>query len=81
MRAIASEAHVAAAAGLRRLVAAHAENEELILVGAYRPGTSRETDLALARRDAIAAFLCQGSDEFSSLEETLRRLKELSRGS
>jgi type III secretion protein N (ATPase) len=80
MRAIASEAHVAAAAGLRRLVAAHAENEELILVGAYRPGTSRDTDLALARRDAIAAFLCQGSAEFSSLEETLRLLKELSRG-
>jgi ATP synthase in type III secretion protein N len=80
MRAVASDAHVAAAAGLRRLVAAHAENEELILVGAYRAGTSRDTDLALERRAAIAAFLGQGADEVTPLEETLRRLTELSRG-
>jgi len=81
MRAIAPESHVAAAAGLRRLVAAHAENEELILVGAYRAGTCRDTDLALARRAAISAFLCQGSDDFSPLDETLRVLKELASGS
>jgi flagellar biosynthesis/type III secretory pathway ATPase len=80
MRAIAAPDHLAAAAGLRRLVAALDENEELILVGAYRPGTSPETDLALARREAIAAFLRQGSDERSPLAETLRRLKELAQG-
>jgi type III secretion protein N (ATPase) len=80
MREVADDAHVAAAAGLRRLVAAHAENEELILVGAYRAGTSRETDLAIERRDAISAFLRQGSDESAPLGETLRLLKELSRG-
>jgi type III secretion protein N (ATPase) len=79
-RAVADGGHVAAAAGLRRLVAAHAENEELILVGAYRAGTSRETDLAIERAAAIAAFLRQGADERTPLAETVRRLTELARG-
>lgn len=80
MRAIASDAHVTAAERLRSLLSAYAENEELILVGAYRAGTSQETDLALERRDAIAAFLRQGANEHSRLDETLARLTALSRG-
>jgi ATP synthase in type III secretion protein N len=80
MRAICRDAHVANAAALRRLVAAREENEELLLVGAYRAGTSRDTDLAIERAAAIAAFLRQGSDEASSLDETLRRLEVLVRG-
>jgi flagellar biosynthesis/type III secretory pathway ATPase len=80
MRAIAAEAQVTAAEKLRSLLSAYAENEELILVGAYRAGTSQETDLALERRDAIAAFLRQGANEHSRLDETLARLTALSRG-
>jgi ATP synthase in type III secretion protein N len=80
MRAVSSEETVAAAAALRRLVAAREENEELLLVGAYRKGTSRDTDLALERAEAIAAFLRQGADEASPLDDTLRRLLAIVHG-
>jgi len=80
MRSVSPKAFVASAATLRRLVAAREENEELLLVGAYRKGTSPDTDLAVERAGAIAAFLRQGADELSPLDETLRSLEEITRG-
>ncbi len=67
----------AAAARLRRMESAFAENEDLILMGAYRRGASRDTDLAMDRREAVEAFLCQGRDEWTGLDETFSALERL----
>jgi type III secretion protein N (ATPase) len=65
------------AAYLRRLVAAHRENEELILMGAYRQGSSPDTDRFLSRRRGIEAFLAQDLDRPSPIEDTRAALASL----
>ncbi|HUT78279.1 MAG TPA: FliI/YscN family ATPase [Polyangia bacterium] len=65
------------AATLRRLIAAHQGNEDLILMGAYRPGSSPDTDLFLARRREIEAFLAQELDRPIGLADTRAALAAL----
>lgn len=62
---------------LKALLGAYEENEDLILMGAYRRGTSAETDFALARKEQIDAFLMQRKNEASSLKETRAALVTL----
>ena len=57
------------ATNLRRLLAAHREKEDLIAIGAYQQGADPVVDEALAKRDAINAFLRQRVDEPSTIDE------------
>jgi len=77
MTAVADAGHVAAAGRAREVLAAYERQRDLIAVGAYVRGTDRRTDDALARIDAIEAFLRQTTAETATFDETLRRLKEL----
>ncbi|MFO0580999.1 MAG: FliI/YscN family ATPase [Anaeromyxobacter sp.] len=74
MAAVASPEHRRAAARLRALLAAHARGQDLLAVGAYAPGADPDLDAYLARREAIEAFLAQGTDEAAPFDETVRRL-------
>ena len=56
---------------IRRLMAVYAEAEDLINVGAYHAGSNPAIDDAIAKREAIEAFLIQSVDERSTLKETL----------
>lgn len=47
----------------RRLMARHADMEDLVRIGAYRPGSDPETDVALKAAGPIQAFLTQGKGE------------------
>jgi FliI/YscN family ATPase len=62
--------HVLAARKLRESLAAWKDGRDLVEIGAYKPGTNPELDLALAVLPRIEAFLCQGMHEVSTLEET-----------
>ena len=44
------------------------DSEDLVSVGAYVAGSNPRIDEALAKRDAIDAFLCQPADDLVSLE-------------
>ena len=77
MPAVTSEAHRAAAARLRALLAAHDRHRDLVAAGAYRSGTDPDTDLALERMDAIEQFLRQRPSEREPFDATLARLAEL----
>jgi ATP synthase in type III secretion protein N len=79
MPAVTTEAHRAAAARLRSLLAAHERQRDLISVGAYRPGSDPETDAAIERLPAIEAFLAQQPGESEEWERTLARLAEVVR--
>jgi FliI/YscN family ATPase len=68
------------AARLKRLVAAREQQADLILMGAYRAGSSPDTDLAIERWNGIKRFLRQGVHDFSSLEATTGALRDLARG-
>ncbi len=76
MPAVTGEAHRAAAARLRALLAAHERHRDLIAVGAYKAGSDPDTDAALARLPAIEAFLAQRSDEAEPFDRMLARLRE-----
>ena len=63
-----------AAQALRKVLAKFAEVELLVQIGEYKKGSDKEADDALARINAVNAFLRQGLDEKSTFEETLQAL-------
>lgn len=69
--------HQAARRQLIRLLAAHADAEELINIGAYARGSNAACDAAIAMKDDLDAFLQQSRMEKSPYPQTCRRLVEL----
>ena len=67
----------AAAQRLRGVLAARAQTQDLIDVGAYVPGSNKQVDTALAHADAIEAFLCQDMAERAPAAESWQRLSAL----
>ena len=74
MNAIVTKEHKKAAQALRKVLAKFAEVELLVQIGEYKKGSDKEADDALARINAVNAFLRQGLDEKSTFEETLQAL-------
>ena len=74
---VADREHLEAAARARDILAAYEEKRDLVLLGAYKPGSDPRLDRALAKIDAVHAFLRQGTRETSSLGETRKRLLAL----
>jgi flagellum-specific ATP synthase len=58
----------------RQTLAAYANMEELIRIGAYRTGADPQVDRAIALNPALEAFLSQDKDEVTSLEAGFERL-------
>jgi type III secretion protein N (ATPase) len=73
MDRVADRAHVQAARTLREHLAIYEAKRDLVLLGAYERGRDARLDRALARIDAIEAFLAQ-EDEPCELVETVRSL-------
>ncbi len=76
MRGVTSETHREMAARLRSVLAAYEENEELMLMGAYTPGSCPLTDTYIRCRREIDAFLAQ-SDTAIDFAETVAWLTGL----
>jgi flagellum-specific ATP synthase len=77
MPAVTEPAHREHAALLRRLMAVYARSEDLVRIGAYKPGSDPDLDRALRARAALRAFLTQDSGERAPFAETGRRLAQL----
>ncbi|GMV22910.1 MAG: ATP synthase [Acidimicrobiia bacterium] len=77
MTAVVDEGHSAQAARLRGWLSALQKNEDLLSVGAYVAGSQPVLDDALARREAIKAFLCQSADTLCSLSDAQSALAQL----
>ncbi len=71
--------HLSAAQTLRALVAARREIEDLLSVGAYRPGSRPLADRAMALWPGLEAFLRQAPQEACPFEGTRQGLLELAR--
>ena len=61
----------------RQTLAAWANMEELIRIGAYRPGADAQVDRAIALNPDLEAFLSQDKDEVSSLEDSFAGLDQI----
>ncbi|MFN3965101.1 MAG: FliI/YscN family ATPase [Silanimonas lenta] len=65
---------------LKRLLAAHSAQRDLIAIGAYQRGADPLVDEAIARWPAIQAFLAQDVHEAASLEDSKAALSQLLEG-
>ncbi len=65
----------------RKVMATYADMEELIRLGAYRPGSSPEVDEAIGFHPALEGFLGQYKDESTGLLEGYQRLEQILAGS
>ena len=61
----------------RTLMAAYEDMEEMIRLGAYRPGSDPRTDEAIAYHDRLEAFLNQPMDEGAELDAGFAMLEEI----
>lgn len=77
MPAVTTPGHLAAAARLRALLAAHERVRDLVSLGAYRAGADADADAALARLPGIEAFLRQRAGATTPFDETVALLEEL----
>src|SRR5438309_2242576 len=61
----------------RQVMATYADMEELIRLGAYRPGSSPEVDEAIGLHGPLEEFLSQDKDAASTLAEGYQRLEQI----
>ena len=62
---------------MRRLLAVYARSEDLVRIGAYKPGSEPDLDRALRALEAMRLFMTQDAQERTGLPESLRRLAGL----
>jgi flagellum-specific ATP synthase len=77
MPAVTEPGHREQAALLRKLMAVYARSEDLVRIGAYKPGADPDLDRALRARGALRAFVTQESHEHARFADCVRRLAAL----
>ena len=77
MPAITAPGQLESALKVRELLAAYRDHEDLISIGAYRPGANPIVDQAIAMREDINRFLQQKVSECSSVETAQAELVKL----
>ncbi|MFC4409217.1 flagellar protein export ATPase FliI [Chungangia koreensis] len=80
MNHIADPEHVAAAERLRELYYTYSKSEDLINIGAYKRGTSREIDEAIHFEPQITGYLKQSFKQKIDSEQSVRELIALANG-
>ncbi len=77
MSSIATKEHKALAGKLKNVLATYNEAEDLINIGAYKPGSNGDIDYAIRKIKAVNEFLCQATDEKFLFDEEIQLLGEL----
>ena len=80
MSAIATPEHKEAAAKMRKIMAMHRENKDLIDVGMYQPGSNPKLDTAIEMMPQVNAFLQQRTSDSVTMENTINTLVNMMRG-
>lgn len=77
MNAVVTDAHLQNASRLRELMSKYQDVELLVKIGEYQKGSDPATDEAIAKIDAVNAFLKQGIHEKSTFEQSLVHLAKI----
>ncbi|MED3512946.1 flagellar protein export ATPase FliI [Bacillus subtilis] len=77
MSNISTKQHMDAANKFRKLLSTYQNSEDLINIGAYKRGSSREIDEAIQFYPQLIQFLKQETDESALLEESIAALTSL----
>jgi flagellum-specific ATP synthase len=71
---IVPENYLAVASKARDIIATYREAEDLITIGAYKPGQNPKVDFAVERIDALNEFLKQKSKDGSNIQDSWQKL-------
>ena len=77
MPAVTEAGHREQSTLLRRLMAVYARSEDLVRIGAYKPGSDPDLDRALRAREPLRAFLTQEAHEQVHFADSLKGLAAL----
>lgn len=77
MPAVITPEHKKQASLVRKLMAVYNKSEDLVRIGAYKPGTDPELDRALRARAAIRAYLEQDASESVTFSIATQQLEKL----
>ncbi len=77
MKAVVTETHLKNASRLRELLSKYEDIELLVKIGEYQQGSDPAADEAIAKIDAVNAFLKQGIHEKSTFDQTLEKLSQI----
>lgn len=77
MPQIVDKDHLQRAQRFKQLYARYQQTRDLISVGAYAPGSDKETDLAIERQPHFKRFLQQGLHESSPLPASFQALQQV----
>lgn len=77
MNNIVPKEHIRVAERLRELLSTYYNSADLINIGAYKKGSSKEIDEAISMYPQIISFMKQTTDEKVSMEEAVARLFQL----
>ncbi|MBS1717880.1 MAG: FliI/YscN family ATPase [Armatimonadetes bacterium] len=76
MPLVVPQAQVTTANAFRELLSAYSDIEDLVSIGAYKPGSKPVADRALERKEVMDRFLRQDKAEASSFDVTCAQLNE-----
>ena len=79
MPAVTSREHREQAALMRKLMAVYARSEDLVRIGAYKPGADPDLDRALRARERMREFMTQDSAEEVHFQEAVEGLASLAK--
>ncbi len=77
MSSIASKEHKDASGRLKNVLATYAEAEDLVNIGAYKPGSNKNIDYALSKIDLVNEFLMQDVYEKYDFDDIVDRLEDI----
>jgi len=80
MNSLAEEDHLEAAEKFREILYSYEKSEDLINIGAYKKGSSKEIDRAIQYYPKLINFLKQKTHEKISMEESINTLRQLMAG-
>ncbi len=77
MSSIAAKEHKDVAGELKHVLATYREAEDLINIGAYKPGSNHEIDFAIEKIEPVNEFLKQSTEEKFTFEEAVSIMTDI----
>ncbi len=77
MSSIVTKEHKGSAGKLRNVLATYNDSEDLINIGAYKPGSNKDIDYAILKHEDVENYLTQDTMEKVSLEDSIEMLETI----
>lgn len=77
MSSVSKPDHIKMAQQMRQTLAVYKKAEDMINIGAYKPGSNADIDYSIKKKKPIDAFLCQAVSERFKWQDTFKKMTEV----